>query len=296
MPEPTLPPSRAQGPSSRAQGRLAAGTLLPAVLALVGAVAAIAAAAIGSGAAGGTPIAEAAGGWLGAEATPLAPASGAFSIWSAVYAGLLGYAVLQLLPSRRRDPRHRSLRVLAVGSMILNAVWIWVVQAGWLGLSLVVILALLAVLGAVFVRTARTRPASRWDALLVDSTFGLYLGWVTVAAVANAAAWLGSLGLFPQGGGTEGAAAGEAAWAGPVAIAAGAALAGVAVLGVLLAAAGRGRLAPAAAMVWGLAWLAVGRFAGPDALPGTAVVALLAAAVIAAATVWARLRAAKEES
>src|SRR5688500_13406739 len=48
---------------------------ISAVLAVVGSF-------IGSGAAGGTPIQEAAGGALAADATLIAPGSGAFSIWT----------------------------------------------------------------------------------------------------------------------------------------------------------------------------------------------------------------------
>ena len=54
------------------------------VTVLVGAVVAIAGAAVGSGAFGGQPIADAADGALSATATPLAPDTPAFSIWSLI--------------------------------------------------------------------------------------------------------------------------------------------------------------------------------------------------------------------
>jgi hypothetical protein len=62
----------------------------------VSAVVAVIGAYVGSGAAGGTPIQDAAGGALSASSTAIAPDGPAFSIWSVVYAGLIGYAVLQL--------------------------------------------------------------------------------------------------------------------------------------------------------------------------------------------------------
>lgn len=64
-----------------------------AIITLIGVAAAIVMAFIGSGALGGTPVAEAAGGALSADATPLAPAGTAFSIWSVIYIGLAGYAI-----------------------------------------------------------------------------------------------------------------------------------------------------------------------------------------------------------
>ena len=88
--------------------------LVSAVLALVGAF-------IGSGAAGGTPIAEASGGALSADATPVAPAGPAFAIWSVIYAGLIAYAIWQLLPAQTRAPRHRRLGYPIALSLILNA-------------------------------------------------------------------------------------------------------------------------------------------------------------------------------
>ncbi|MBG6084596.1 tryptophan-rich sensory protein [Zhihengliuella flava] len=236
-------------------------------------------AAFGAGAGGGDSVAEAASGWYAADATPLAPATTAFSIWSVIYVGLFGYAILQFLPSRRHEPRQRAVRGWAIASMVLNALWLWVAQAGWIGLSLVVIVALLAVLCVLF-RTLRSqRPRDGWETVLVDGTFGLYLGWVAVAVVANTASWLGSLG------------AGEWGW--PVAAAASVILAVVAVVGTVLAVRGQGRIAPAAAMCWGLAWIAVGRLSGADTATVIGVAASLAALVILAATLTVRLRAAR---
>src|ERR1700712_5282102 len=102
---------------------------------LVSAIIAIVGAFIGSGAAGGTPIQDAAGGALAADATPIAPGGPAFAIWSVIYAGLIAYAVWQLLPAQRRDPRQRTLGYPIAASLILNAAWILSVQFGLLGLS-----------------------------------------------------------------------------------------------------------------------------------------------------------------
>ncbi|NUT57378.1 MAG: tryptophan-rich sensory protein, partial [Agromyces sp.] len=83
---------------------------------------------IGSGAAGGTPVQDAAGGALAADATLLAPGSGAFSIWSLIYFGLLAYAVWQFLPSQRTAERHRRIGYLVAASLLINAAWILSIQ------------------------------------------------------------------------------------------------------------------------------------------------------------------------
>ncbi|WP_281450479.1 TspO/MBR family protein [Paenarthrobacter nitroguajacolicus] len=150
---------------------------------------------IGVGVFGGTPIAQAAGGALAADSTLLAPATPAFSIWSVVYTGLVAYTVFQWLPSQRSNARQRALGWIVATSMILNAAWILSVQAGWLFVSVLVIVALLVTLVLAFLRYSRTRASSWLEAVVVDGTLGLYLGWTSVAVCANIAAALKAFGF-----------------------------------------------------------------------------------------------------
>lgn len=249
--------------------------VLTALLTAVAVAVAIVAAFIGSGALGGTPISEAAGGALSADATPVAPAGPAFSIWSVVYLGLVGYAVLQALPAARSSARHAALRTWAAVSALLNAAWIWTVQLGSVTASVAVIVLLLVVLARVLVLLVRRPPQNPFDTLLTDGTFGLYLGWVCVATVANVSAWIGTWGV--------GAFAG---WE-----AAGAALSGAAALiGIATAVWTRGRVAPALATAWGLAWIAVGRSTGALESPVVVWGAGVSAAVLLIATAVLRAR------
>lgn len=71
--------------------------------------------------------------------------------------------------------------------MILNAAWIVCVQFELLWLSVLTILALLAVLVVVFDILTNMKPSSRVEAIVVDATAFVYLGWVCVAVVANIA-------------------------------------------------------------------------------------------------------------
>ncbi|OII10713.1 hypothetical protein BIU97_11545 [Curtobacterium sp. MCBA15_009] len=242
----------------------------------VSAVVALIGAYVGSGAAGGTPIQDAAGGALSASSTAIAPDGPAFSIWSVVYAGLVGYAVLQLFRTAN-DDRHGRLVVPAILSLLLNAAWILSVQFGWLWASEPIIVALLAVLVWTFSILRRTRSTGVVEAVLTDGTFGLYLGWVCVATAANTAAVLTAAGF-------RGFGLGQDVWG--VAIAAVAGL-----VGVLVAFWGRGRLAPAASLAWGLAWVAVARFDGPLVSVPTAVTAVVAAVAVVVVTVAVRARA-----
>lgn len=238
-----------------------------AVIAVVGSI-------IGSGAAGGTPIQDAAGGALSATSTPIAPDAPAFSIWGIIYLGLLAYAVWQFLPGQAHAQRHRRLGYWIAASLLLNAAWILSVQFDLLVLSLPIIVALVAVLGWTFALCLRFRPTGRADALITDGTVGLYLGWVSIATAANAAAVLAVAGFDGSGLGPDG-------WAVIVLAVAGA-------IGVMLAIVGRGRIAPALSLSWGLAWIAVGRLTGELVSMPAATAAITSAAIVLVSTIAIR--------
>jgi len=234
---------------------------------------------VGSGAAGGTPIAEAAGGALSADATLIAPAGPAFSIWSVIYLGLAAYTIWQLLPSQRASERQRRLGYPVAASLVLNGAWILSVQAGLLWLSVVVIALLVLVLAIAF-RVCIAHRSSSWvESIVVDGVVGLYLGWVSIATAANTAAWLTDLGF--DGWGID-----PNAWGVIVVAVAG-------LVGVGLAVGGRGRLSPAASLGWGLSWVAVGRLAGDPYSVPVGVTAIVAVVVVVLVTVVIRLRAAR---
>ena len=230
---------------------------------------------VGSGAAGGTPIQDAAGGALSATSTLVAPDTPAFSIWSVIYLGLIAYAVWQFLPTQSSAERHRRLGYWVAASLILNAAWILSVQFDLLPLSLPIIAMLLGVLGWSFVLCLRYRPSGAIDALLTDGTIGLYLGWVSIATAANAAAVLTAAGF-------DGFGLSPDAWAVFV-------LAVAAAVGVMLAIIGKGRIAPAISLSWGIAWVSVGRLTGELISTPTGIAAIAGVVVIVAVTAIIRL-------
>lgn len=226
----------------------------------------------GSGLLGGTPMKDAAGGAFAADATVLAPAGVAFSIWSVIYLGLILYALWQVIPAQAVKPLHRSVGYGVAASALLNAVWIACVQAWRVAESFVIIVILLGVLLVTFVRVCR-RPqrGTIAEIVLVDGTIGLYLGWVTVAAAANLAAWLASVGLdaWADAPGTPGVIT----------------LIGAGLIAAFTAWRG-GRWAPAVATSWGLVWIAVGRWALDPAAPAVASTAIVLTVVVLAVTAW----------
>lgn len=219
----------------------------------------------------GTRVEESSGGSLAADATLIAPAGPAFSIWTPIYLGLLGYTVWQWLPEQATDRRHRSTGWLAAVSMVLNAVWLLVTQQGWIWVSVLVIVGLALTLFVLVDRLHRRPSYGPGEGVLVDGTFGLYLGWVCVATFANLFAALANSGVRLDGG--------WVAVVGTVLV-----VAGVAVLGTWLARRFSGRWAVATAIAWGLGWVAWGRLAAEPTSIAVGVAAAVAAVVVLGAT------------
>lgn len=249
------------------------------IVTVVAVIVAMALALVGSGALGGTPINEAAGGALSADATPFAPAGPAFSIWSVIYAGLAAYAIYQLLPAQRTSARHARLRPWAGASALLNAAWIGVVQADSLWGSVIVIVILLLVLVRIMAILSTGKPATKTDMLFTDGTFGLYLGWVTVATVANVSALIATTGL-DKFTGWEWVAVGV--------------LAVVATIGIGLAISTEGRIAPALSITWGLTWIAAGRSSGEFESVLLVWAAAIAAALVLITAIGVRIAAERQ--
>jgi hypothetical protein len=233
------------------------------------------AAAVGSGAFGGTSVSELQDGALSAQGSYLAPAGPAFSIWTLIYIGLVAYTVWQALPARRSDDRQRAVGGWIAASMVLNGLWLVTAQFLSLPLTVLMIAVLLATLARVIVILGRSRARSWPERILVDGANGLHFGWVTIATVANTAAWFTQIA--------------PASWEDQAEIWAVAVLAVVLVIGVASALVTR-RLAPALATAWGLSWLAVGRLTGEPESTVTAVAGVIVAVVLVAAGIVGGLR------
>lgn len=116
------------------------------------------------------------------------PAGYVFSIWGVIYLGLPAYMVFQALPAQRAAPSLRAIGWPYVLSGIANSIWIFLWHYNQFALSLVVMLVLLVSLIVIYQRLnpwRATASASEWWTTHVP--FSIYLGWITVATVANVA-------------------------------------------------------------------------------------------------------------
>ncbi|MCM3746855.1 tryptophan-rich sensory protein [Paenibacillus pasadenensis] len=126
----------------------------------------------------------------------LTPPGYVFSIWSVIYILLAGYIIYGWTRAGAVNPSAGRIGLLFASSALLNSAWIAVWHYELLALSVLVMLALLAVLIVIYSRVQQNRGtgASAGETLLVQLPFSLYLGWITVATLVNITVYLYDLG------------------------------------------------------------------------------------------------------
>jgi benzodiazapine receptor len=115
------------------------------------------------------------------------PANLTFGIWGVIYLALAVYSVYQALPAQREQPLQRRVGWLVALTGVFNSLWLVAFQNTLFAASMVAMLALLATLIVIYLRLEiGLRPISVAMRILVTLPFSLYLGWITVATIANA--------------------------------------------------------------------------------------------------------------
>ena len=108
-----------------------------------------------------------------------------------IYALLLVFVVFQALPSQREKPFLKQISVLFILSSVFNVVWLLLWHYDQIVLSVGLMFALLAVLIAVYLRLGIGKSSvSLKERVFVRLPFSVYLGWITVASIANVASAL----------------------------------------------------------------------------------------------------------
>jgi hypothetical protein len=114
------------------------------------------------------------------------PAGYVFAIWGIIYIGLIAYAVYQALPAQRDNPRLQATGWWVVLGGLANSAWIFLWHYEQFVATLGAMLILLATLIAVYLGLhAGQKKVSTGETWAVRVPFSIYLGWITVATVAN---------------------------------------------------------------------------------------------------------------
>ena len=132
------------------------------------------------------------------------PAGYVFSIWGLIYLGLISFIIFQSLPKNRENEHISQIGIWFAVSNLANALWLisfhYQQFALALGFMLVLIISLIAIFLRLDIGRVKVSASENWQ---VNVPFSLYLGWVTVATIANATQLLyylkwDGLGIAPE--------------------------------------------------------------------------------------------------
>lgn len=126
------------------------------------------------------------------------PAGYAFSIWSLIYLGLVAFVIYQgrsLLGKRKSDEIVNKVGWWFIISCLANILWLFTWLYDLIGLSVLIMALLLFALIRIIMQTnMEMEDAPLSEIAFVWWPFSLYSGWITVALIANVAAYLTKIG------------------------------------------------------------------------------------------------------
>ncbi len=114
------------------------------------------------------------------------PAGYVFSIWGLIYIGVAAFAAYQLIPGRAGGARISRIGPLFAISCAANAAWLVFWHHEMFELTVAAMAVLLLSLIFIYLRLGigrvRVAGVEKW---IVNAPFSVYLGWITVATIAN---------------------------------------------------------------------------------------------------------------
>ena len=203
-----------------------------------------------------------------ANPTLITPAGYVFSIWGIIYILLGIFVMYQAWPRGERTDLQRRIGPLFALSSLLNIAWLFLWQFEWLSVSVVLMFALLATLILIYTRLRIGKAAVPLrEKLAVHVPFSVYLGWITIASIANVAVALVSAGWGGLGINHE-------MWAILIIL--------VALLVTLLVVATRTDVAYGLVVIWALVGIAMNQGDTPNIVLATEISAIIVAIAVAA--------------
>lgn len=123
-----------------------------------------------------------------------APAGVTFSIWGLIYLLLAGYVLYQFTKvGKKQEALITKINIFFIAASVANILWIFAWHYDFIGLSLLVMAALLFSLIKI-AGILRGKELTLHEKLFIDAPFSVYFGWITVAAIANVTVFLVSIG------------------------------------------------------------------------------------------------------
>lgn len=211
-----------------------------------------------------------------ANPTLITPAGYVFSIWGVIYVLLGIFVVFQALPSEKEREYREKVGWLFILSSILNIVWLFLWQFEYLSFSVVIMFLLLAALILIYLRLGigKSKVQLR-EKIAFHLPFSVYLGWITIASIANVAATLVSInwdgfGISPE------------TWAIIIAI--------TALLIAILVVLARKDFAYGLVVIWALLGIAVKQSTNQNIVTATEISAIILAITLIATMLFSKLK------
>lgn len=198
--------------------------------------------------------------------TFVTPAGYTFAIWSVIFLGTGAFSVYQVLPRTQNDKLLDRLAPLVIGTYLTTGAWVPIFTQDFFITANVVMVGILATLIGIYLIIRNSGQLSTTEQWVIKIPFSIFLGWITVATVANTALTLkayewGAFGLS------------ETVWAVAILIVAG-------LIASIVVYYGRGDIAYALTLVWALGGIIVANLARPIVLSAAVAMAVLIVAVL----------------
>ncbi|MFA6080621.1 MAG: hypothetical protein WC753_04060 [Candidatus Gracilibacteria bacterium] len=136
------------------------------------------------------------------------PIAFTFSIWSIIYTLLLIFVIVGIINLIRGKNKKNTLTNQRINwlfglTCLFNGGWMLAWQYQYVGLSVIIMLGFLVTLIRLYTEIRKnTNHLNAADTYITLPTFSIYLGWISVATIANISAWLisvqwGAWGISP---------------------------------------------------------------------------------------------------
>jgi hypothetical protein len=114
------------------------------------------------------------------------PAGYVFSIWGLIYLGLIAFTVYQAFPAQRENELLKKIYPAYWIGSLANAAWILLWHYEFFPITLLAMFTILATLLVIQTQLSKVRSQmDRCQKWYVQYPFSIYLGWISVATIAN---------------------------------------------------------------------------------------------------------------
>ena len=114
------------------------------------------------------------------------PAGYVFSIWGLIYLALIGFTIYQAFPAQRDSALLKKIYPAYWIGSLANVAWVFLWHYEFFALTLIAMLTILVTLLVIYRQISNAGASlDRQQKWLVRFPFSIYLGWISVATIAN---------------------------------------------------------------------------------------------------------------